>query len=152
LKFRRLLINIFLWLTLIGNGAQAGSERSLPETINFDLSNGKIVVVYQMLNDDTASEQYADWAYYLNEFAESNTPQYQFYAADAALNDRLAENNLAITDSYTLFLKKHEASFYYQGVLVESPTYLAIKTYYAGEELTPMHHAFMPEEVTINLD
>ena len=60
-----------------------------------------------MLNDDTTSEQYADWAYYLNEFSDANKPLYKFYSADVAFSKRLSENNLNITDSYA---QKNDAS------------------------------------------
>ena len=105
-----------------------------------------------MLNEDTASEQYADWAYYLNDFADTNTPLYKFYSADAAFNNRLLVCNLHITDSYTLFLKKDASSFFYQDVVVENLVYLAVQAHYAQEELLPVYRAFIPDKVTIKLD
>ena len=104
-----------------------------------------------MSNDDTASQQYADWAYYLNDFAHSNSPLYKFYSIDAAFNNWLSECNLNITESYTLFLKKDVSSFFYEGVVVENLVYLAVKTHFAQEDLLPVYQAFLPDEVTVTL-
>jgi len=140
----------FAYVFFASSLAQANSD--LLNKINSDLSNGHIVVVYQMLNNDTASEQYADWAYYLNEFAASNAPLYKFYSVDAAFNNRLSKCKLDITGSFTLFLKKDAPSFFYSGVVVENLVYLAVKAHYAQEELLPGYRAFMPDEVTITRD
>lgn len=146
---KRFLTKAFFCLFFVSGLGQANTD--LLDKINCDLASGNIVVVYQMLNDDTASEQYADWAYYLNEFSGSNTPLYKFYKADEALNNRLSESDLDITDSYTLFLKKDASSFFYEGVVVENLVYLAVQAHYAQEEPLPVYRAFIPDEIKITL-
>ena len=150
MNYRLFLTKAFACLLFASGLVQADTD--LLDKVKRDLSSGHIVVVYQILNDDTASEQHADWAYYLNEFADSNKPLVKFYPADAAFNNRLSECNLDIADSYTLFLKKDASSFLYQGVVVESLVYQAVQAHYTEEELLPVHRAFIPDEVTVKLD
>ena len=150
MKYKLFLVKAFLCLLFVSGLLQANTD--LLDKINSDLSSGNIVVVYQMLNDETASEQYADWAYYLNNFADSNTPLFKFYSADGAFNNRLSESHLNITDSYTMFLKKDASSFFYEGVVVENLVYLAVKAHYTQEAHLPVYRAFIPEAVTIKLD
>jgi len=150
LNYRLFLTKAFACLFFASGLVQADTD--LLDKVNRDLSSGHIVVVYQMLNDDTASEQYADWAYYLNDFASSNSPLYKFYSTDVAFNNRLVENGLDITDSYTLFLKKDALSFFYEGVVVESLVYLAVQAHYSEEDFLPVYRAFIPDEVTVKLD
>lgn len=146
---------LFILLTLAVLSSCANSDSSETDVflsnIKKDLAQGKTVVVYQMLNKDKTSEQYADWASYLNDFITSQVSNYKVYASDMALNTRLLNKKMNIANSYTLFLKKGKASYFYAGVIVEPMVYMAVENSYSNGAASPMLLAFLPEVIEINV-
>ena len=129
--------------------AMSGEELDpIIDRIHKQLSQGQVVVIYQMLNDDKTSEQYADWSGYLNDFSSTHTAGYQFYEANQHLNEILANNQIDVSDSYTLFLKQGHPSYFYQGVVVEAMVYYVVDQAYAGL-LIDSYKAFLPTAVTV---
>lgn len=104
-----------------------------------------------MLNQDKTSEQYADWAAYLNEFSSSKPDTYRFYKTNVAFNKKLNKHKANIENSYTLFLKKGKPDYFYEGVIVEMAVYMTVDFAYTGKPLTPMHEAFLPVEIDIKI-
>lgn len=124
------------------------SNDPLLSTIHQQLAQGNVVVVYQMENDDKGSEQYADWASYLNDFYSTNTDNYRVYRTNKVLNDILVINKIDVTDSYTLFMKYGSPSYFYQGAIVEAMVYFAVDQAYSGQSADGLE-AFLPDEVQV---
>jgi len=120
-------------------------------TIHEQLVQGKVVVVYQMRNDDKNSEQYADWASHLNDFATEHNAYYQFHQATKVVNDNLNSQKINTDGSYTLFLKEGEPSYFYPDVTVEIMVYMAVDHAYAGR-LSKNSRIFLPDEIKVRLE
>lgn len=142
------LVSIFL--LVLPKPAITGADQVDPllSLINQQLVNGQVVVIYQMENIDKTSEQYADWAYYLNDFAIEHSASYQFHPANQAVNEKIGNNQIDTTDSYTLFLKEGDVSYFYPGVIVEAMVYFAVDQAYAGSTSNDVRD-FLPSEVTV---
>lgn len=148
-------IILLLGLALVTGCANSGSTSSETDTLLISIENslnqGQTVIVYQMKNTDKSSEQYADWAEYLNDFSANNASTYKAYASNKALNKKLENKKINTTDKYTLFLKKGKPSYFYDGVIVEAMVYLAVENAYSEKPLSTMYQAFLPEVVDFKL-
>ena len=131
-----------------GSGSRSIDADPLLSTIHQQLARGKIVVVYQMSNDDKSSEQYADWASYLNDFSSTHVDSYRIYKTNDALNKIIASQQIDVTESYTLFMKSGSSSYFYQDVIVEAMVYFAVGQAYTGQ-LDDGHKVFLPDKVTV---
>ena len=142
-------------LTLVTSWANSDSTSSETDTLLINIENslnqGQTVIVYQMKNTAKSSEQYADWAEYLNVFSIANASTYKVYATNKALNTKLENKKVNTTDNYTLFLKKAKPSYYYDGVVVEAMVYLAVDSTYSDKPLSAMSQAFLPEVMEFKL-
>ena len=153
LKNSSLLNKLFI---LIGLAIVSGCANSTPSDellskIKKELNEGKTVIVYQMVNKDKTTEQYADWSAYLNDFSASKSKTYNFHETNKTLNAKLSKKQANISDSYTLFLKKGKSSYFYDGVILEAMVYMAVENSYANKTLSPMDQAFLPDEIAIDL-
>ncbi|MFT5658867.1 MAG: hypothetical protein ACI9KN_002148 [Gammaproteobacteria bacterium] len=139
---------------MVLTGAVSASDQAdtLLTTISQQLQQGKIVVIYQMRNDDKSSEQYADWASYLNDFATAHAADYRFHAVNKALNEKLASCGIEVSaTSYSLFLKQASPGYFYEDVIVEPMVYMAVDQAYGGL-LTDEFSAFLPDEVSVEFE
>jgi hypothetical protein len=131
-----------------GSGSRSSDADPLLSSIHQQLAQGKIIVVYQMQNDDKSSEQYADWASYLNDFSSTHVDNYRIHKTNDALNLIIASQQIDVTESYTLFIKTGSSSYFYQDVIVDAMVYFAVDQAYAGH-IIDGHAAFLPDEVTV---
>jgi len=153
-----LLLNklyIFLILAIISGCGNSDSSETKNDTllsnIEKNLDQGKGIIVYQMTNNDKSSEQYADWASYLNDFTSSQTFNYVVYESSKELNTQFINEQANVTGSYTLFLKRGKPTYFYDGVIVESMVYMAVDEIYSNGALPPMFQVFLPGVLEINL-
>jgi hypothetical protein len=130
-------------------GTQPQSTDDLLGTVRQELKQGKNVVVYHMKNSELDSEQYADWSAYLNDFASSKEKQYAFHSSDKGFDNFLKKNGVDIGGDYTLFMKKGDVTYYYDGVILESMVYMSVDNAYSKKPLTDMDKAFLPEAINI---
>ena len=144
-----LLFLLFLISGCTEAGTQAQSADDLLSTIRQELRQEKVVVVYHMSNGEPDSEQYADWAAYLNDFASSKGKQYTFHASDKEFDGFLKKNGVDIGEDYTVFMKKGDATYYYDGVILESMVYMSVDNVYSKKPLSDMDKAFLPETINI---
>ena len=151
--FKCCLIIIGAILTAVSAPVISGADQVDPllSTINQQLMDGQIVVIYQMENNDRTTEQYADWAYYLNDFASERRASYQFHQSNRAVNDKLDSQKINTGGSYTLFLKEGEASYYYPDVILEPVVYLAVDQAYAGHS-NQESRDFLPNAAKLTLE
>lgn len=145
----------FKWLLLViglvvvtDNAISGSNANSLLSTIHQQLTQGKIVVVYQMQNDDKSSEQYADWSSYLNDFSAMHVGNYRVYETNNALNQIIDSKQFDVNESYTLFMKAGSPSYFYEGVIVEAMVYFAVDRAYTGQ-LLGGYKTFLPNVVTV---
>ena len=131
------------------SGAPETSTDNLTNNINHALENGKTVVVYQMKNNNTTTEQYEDWSAYLNDFSSKHSATYAFFKANSDFNKRLVLSGLPHPGNYTVFVKKNKPVYFYDGVIVEAMVYLAVDTAYSTSALSPMHEAFLPNKIDL---
>ena len=127
--------------------AQDTAPDKLLASIDKDLNEGKVVVVYKMSNNDTSSEQYADWAAYLNELSSTGNANYKIYPTNEVFNRKLTISNITPDEDYTVFLKRGKPSYYYDGVIVEPMVYTAVYNSYSDVKLTDIDIAFMPDVI-----
>ena len=151
--FKCWLIVIGAILTAVSAPVILGADQVDPllSTINQQLMDGQIVVIYQMENDYNTTEQYADWAYYLNDFASERRASYQFHQSNRVVNDKLNRQKINTDGSYTLFIKEGEASYFYPDVILEPVVYLAVDQAYAGD-IDNDSQGFLPDEIKFTLD
>ena len=142
---------ILIGLAIVSGCANSTPSDELLSKIQKELNEGKTVVIYQMLNKDKTSEQYADWSAYLNDYSASKAKTHTFHETNKRLNETLAKKQINSSDSYTLFLKKGKTSYFYEGTIVESMVYIAVDKSYTNKTLSPMDQAFIPDEITIEL-
>ena len=148
---------VFLFSLLLISGCIEASTQSLAtdallDTVRQELEQGKVVVVYHMVNGEQDSEQYADWSAYLNEFASSKGKQYTFHPSDKVFDDFLEKQDIDARESYTVFMKKGDATYYYDGVIVELMVYTSVDNVYSKKPLTDMDKAFLPKAVNVFVD
>ena len=147
------LRKVFIFLTFIIASGCANSD--IPKTdidtllsnIEQDIKQGKVVIVYQMKNTDKTSEQYADWATYLNDFMKAKADTYKTYSANKSFNTKLSTIKINTDSNYTVFLKQGKTSYYYDGVIVEPMVYIAIDNKYSEKALSGMDNAFLPDVI-----
>lgn len=144
----------FLFLVWSGLLAlpQSGLASGLLHEIRQELDLGKIVVIYHMSNDELDSEQYADWSTYLNEFASSKDKRYTFHASDKEFDSLLKAKNINAEGDYTLFMKKGDATYYYDGVILESMVYVSVDKMYTRKPMTDMDKIFLPDTIDFVVD
>jgi len=148
-------ILLFLLLLISGcteAGTQPQSAGAVLDTVRQELEQGKVVVVYHMVNGEQDSEQYADWSAYLNEFASSKGKLYTFHPSDKGFDDFLKKHGADASGSYTVFMKKGDSTYYYDGAIVELMVYTSVDNVYSKKPLTDMDKAFLPEAVNIFVD
>lgn len=139
-------------LLIISGCAISDSSVNAEEGLNqidHALNQGLAVIVYQMKNSDKASEQYADWAGYLNDFVDSRSSTYRVYPADAEFFLRLANKKIDTSGDFTVFMKKGSPGYFYQGVIVEPMVYFAVDRSYSKTSLSAMDKAFLPERIEL---
>lgn len=147
---------LFLLLLLVsactGADTPPSPADSLLGSIRQELVQGKVVVVYQMSNQGSDTEQYADWSAYLNDFSAHRKEQYRFHASDEVFNRFLTQNGVDTRSDYTVFLKKGSDSYFYNGVIVEPMVYSAVDKVYSSKPLTDMDRAFIPDVLDISVE
>ncbi|WP_185231642.1 hypothetical protein [Teredinibacter franksiae] len=140
---------IFLAVTVSGCSVHEPSSANINASIfgspelqqRYDL--GKPIVLFSYSEDISATEAYADWAAYLNEFKQEQGDGFLFIrVVKADFNIQLGDE-----DEFTLFVKKGYPNYLYQGLIVEPQVYGAVAKRYSDTALSGMDRAFMPEEV-----
>ena len=142
---------IYLVLTITSGCANSDTPTAhfdeLLSNIDKSIIQGKTVIVYQMKNMDTTTEQYADWSAYLNDFMKEKSDNYKAFSANKAFNTKLSKIKINTDNSYTVFFKKGKPTYYYDDVIVEPMVYIAIDNKYSGKKLSAMDNAFLPEVI-----
>ncbi len=117
-----------------------------------ELDSGKAVVL--IINSQVnKSEQYADWAYYLNQFSSKVEGRYVFHKISADMLNKLALNADRFVKEYSMiFMKRGKPSYFYKGAIVEPQVYRFIKLTYSGKAIKPEYlKQFSPKKVEIEL-
>ena len=151
MKSKSLLNNFLLIISLaiVSSCANSSSADKLLSKIENELNQGKTVIIYKMPNQDKTSEQYADWSANLNDFSSSKANTYRFHKSTTAFDKQLSRHKANLPDSYTVFLKKDKPGYFYEGVIVEMAVYMTVDFAYTGKPLSPMHEAFLPDEIDL---
>jgi len=102
-----------------------------------------------MKNTDKTTEQYADWAGYLNDFASDKTDTYITYPANKAFNTKLSKSKINADGNYTVFIKQGKPTYFYDDVVLEPMVYMAIDNAFSGKKLSPMDNAFLPDVIRL---
>jgi len=155
LKNNLSLRKVFILLAFIiasgcaNSGTPSSHSDKLLSSINESLKLGKTVIVYQMKNTDKTSEQYADWAGYLNDFASDKKDTYITYPANKAFNMKLSKSKINSEGNYTVFIKKGKPTYFYDDVILEPMVYIEIDNAFSGKKLSPMDNAFLPDAIRL---
>ncbi|MCW8987133.1 MAG: hypothetical protein OQK75_05615 [Gammaproteobacteria bacterium] len=140
------LKNIFVFLLVIFSS-------SIYADYDFkdDLESGKAVVLIINANENSKSEQYADWSHYLNEFSSGAGKNYTFHKLSADKLRRTILNGEKFKEKYSMiFMKKGKPSYFYSGPIVEPQVYKFVHLTFSGKPIQPKYlNQFSPEIVTI---
>ena len=116
--------------------------------IKSDLRNGKAVVLIINSKENQESEQYADWSYYLNDFANTAGNDYVFHKLNTTSLMNLIESAKSFTQAYSMiFMKQGKNAYFYNGPIVESQVYEYVQLNYSGQTVPKHLHQFAPETV-----
>ena len=142
---------LFKLLCLLGLSATSACAQSMNASMQQDLDAGKVVVVIINAAEHRGSEQYADWSYYLNEFAASTGDEFAFHKI-VTDDGSLESCPPAYREPYsTIFMRRGERSFVYPGPILEPQVYEYVRRAYSGEPIPSEVLAFAPEEVPGNV-
>ena len=116
--------------------------------IKRDLRNDKVVVLIINSKENQESEQYADWSYYLNDFANAVGDEYVFYKLDTTSLANLTERAGSYAKAYSMiFMKQGKNTYFYDGPIVEPQVYEYVQLSYSGQTVPKHLHQFAPETV-----
>jgi hypothetical protein len=140
---RLLLLFALLVLPLASQAADKGGAARAKET----LQAGKpavIAVIDRLPRPDKASETYADWAAYLNEFAAAN-PDLVVVAVEARDYDRVFQPAAPLQQGYaTIFARAPGQAVAYSGTVLESFVYQAGLDYLRSPDARSDERLFRP--------
>ena len=116
-----------------------------------ELNAGKAVVLIINAKVDNKSEQYADWAHYLNQFSSNVGTDYVFHKLSIDKLNKLIVNADQYSKNYSIiFMKEGKPSFFYNGAIVEPQVYKFIQLTYLGKEIKPKYlKQFSPKQVNV---
>lgn len=131
--------------------AQKPKDTVLPASIAPEIVNayksGQAILLYRF-NGSEASEAYADWQSYLQDFKLIDGKGFYIQAIDTDTLASLTPNS-AQTKDFSLFIKKGSPSYLYSDVIVEPQVYLAVTHAFAGQKLNGEDRAFIPKQVSV---
>ncbi len=118
--------------------------------INRDLRNGKVIVLIINSTENQESEQYADWSYYLNEFAAAVDDKYSFHKLNTKSLMDLVEGAGVYRKAYSIiFMKQKNATYFYNGPILEPQVYEYIQLAYSKKPIPKHLNSFSPEKIVI---
>lgn len=144
-----------IWLTtcalqlLVANTALADPRDALCETLQNDQT--VILIINGLGNHE--SEQYADWAHYLNEFYNSShSEEFAYFNVSAASLSTMIEDGQQFATSYSMiFMKNGRPSLFHEGPILEPQAYEYVDLFYAQQAIPAHLHQFAPVETDIRL-
>ncbi len=126
------------------------SDSDQKSDINRDLRNGKIIVLIINSTKNQESEQYADWSYYLNNFAGSVSDKYSFHKLDTKSLMNLMKGANAYKKAYSMiFMKQKNSTYFYNGPILEPQVYEYIQLAYSKKTIPEYLNSFSPEKIII---
>ncbi|PCK08995.1 MAG: hypothetical protein COA42_06165 [Alteromonadaceae bacterium] len=142
------LLSIFLVTSAC---AHKPKDAVLPTSIAPAITNahktGQAILLYRYSGSE-ASEAYADWQGYLQDFKLTDGKEFYIQAIDTETLLSLTPNATQ-TEDFSLFIKKGSASYLYDDIIVEPQVYLAVVHAFAGQKLNEEDRAFIPEQVSV---
>ena len=143
---RAILVSLSLVFASIAVPVYA-DQKSL---IKSDLRNGKAVVLIINGKENQESEQYADWSYYLNDFANTVGDEYVFHKLNTTSLMNLIESAKSYTKAYSMiFMKQGKNTYFYNGPIVEPQVYEYVQLNYSSQTVPKHLHQFAPEAVVV---
>lgn len=115
--------------------------KHLPAKAHDAYARGDGILLFSFRKNIQDSEAYADWAEYLNNFnSTSNSDIVIFEASKGFIT------SLNITSpEFSIFLKKGQQRYFYDGLIVEPQVYTAVYRKYSGEDLSNIDRSFLPQ-------
>lgn len=110
-------------------------------------SSGRAIVIVINADQTSHSEQYADWSYYLNAFAEEGGDAYLFSHLEET--DVIDMPEQMQTPYALLFFKKGKPSYLSSAPILEPQVYDFVHAVYSGGVVEPHLHQFAPSEVDV---
>lgn len=141
--------NLFLVVIFMLGVACSSEGKSEDSEIYQQWSNGKAIVIIIDAEESSDGEHYADWSHYLNEFAEQIKPKFVFHKlAGSPVN----VEKINAQPYSTLFFKKGEPAYFYQGAIVEPQVYRFVRLRYSNDDIPEFLQQFSPAEVNVEWD
>lgn len=116
-------------------------------------SNGSVIVVTVDATPREADETYADFAYYLNDFAASAGDGWAFFdhASDAGSNDSVLELEVAIKPySVVVFQRGSPRAYLHQGPVLEPQIYQFLQHRFEDRAMPEYLQQFSPTPVNVS--
>lgn len=127
-----------LVLTLTAWLATAFAEVGPRQTLAANLAAGKptvLIVSRTPTRADLRSEAYADWAGYLNDFAEEHRRDFQFVKIKPAELKAIFAEHTPIKEPFaTVFFRNAQTAVSYDGMIHDRRTYGAAASFLSGTE------------------
>lgn len=121
---------------LLALTALAVAEFNPRRTLQANLAAGKptvLIVSRTPTPADQRSEAYADWAGYLNDFAEDHQGDFEFLKVKpTALKAIFAEHTPIKSPFATIFFRDAQSAIYYDGMIHDRNAYRAVAAFLAG--------------------
>jgi len=131
------------------NSLSSNLLKSLDTKINNTYLKGESILLFAYDDKIINTEAYADWSSYLNEFKQEPNSKFQFFRiAPQSLKNSLPA--LQGVSEYSVFLKKGQSAFLYEGLIVEPQVYTAVDRAYNQVPLSDEDKAFLPTKIDLN--
>lgn len=141
------------WLTAcLLLAASSSAAAGFTEDVNHDLATGKVIVLIINADETRQSEQYADWSYYLNEFAREAGLVFSFYKVSSDDLASLVTCSKRYDAPYSMiFMRNDEVSLFHEGPILEPQIYEYVSRFYGGESMPEHLDQFAPPVVQVDL-